>query len=134
MKKTLIAGAMAGKPPKPEPTPDLTPRVEALEQDVYDLSAKIETLDGNVESLITSSQEQSGRLQQVEDTLATIQPGYGQPMVVDANGSIVGALLYAIHPTVVDGTSAGADSRLYIATKFEEYGDEAYFLSVNHKQ
>ena len=56
MKKALIAGtiaalisagALSAKPPKPEPAPDLTPQVEALELEVDNLTTDVESLQAN---------------------------------------------------------------------------------------
>jgi hypothetical protein len=109
MKKTLIAGvvmalvstgALAKRPTQPEPTPDLTPRVEALETVVDDLTITVGALSGTVESLETASQERAARIQDLEDALGYMQPSKGSAVVfVDATDKVIGAPYNTINDT-----------------------------------
>lgn len=106
MKKILIVGAiaalastgaMAGKPPK---EPDLTPRVEALEMEVDALTSEVGSLNTAVQVLEATSQEQSVRLQEVEETLGYLQPSKGNAVVfVDANDKVIGAPYNTLNDT-----------------------------------
>jgi len=105
MKKILIAGAvaalvstgaMAGKPPK---QPDLTPRVEALETSVSQLSSDTQQLQTD----IITNQERISELE--------LSAGEDTYIVYDATGRVVG--------TTVDG--------LEIRAQFEGF-DNTFFM------
>ncbi|MEH6585027.1 MAG: hypothetical protein V7720_00640 [Halioglobus sp.] len=57
---------------------------------------------------------------------------YGGPVVVDADGDVIGALLYARHPEVYDGNSVVSESIIHVAVRFKDVSDKAYLLRIEH--
>jgi hypothetical protein len=128
MRKTLIAlglmvaasGAMAAKPIKPEPAPDLTPQVEALEADVENLTTDVESLTARADFLELGQTDNTSRIGALESVSTGGMKGL---VMVDANDQIVGQIITS------DGAYTHSTQRLIIATKFSG-NDRAYIIQM----